>query len=358
MKNVFKLITLITIFVFLQHLTALSAVYLFNSGTETAPSGGGEVVKVNLPSSCTINLAAGTTDTIPLIQLLQQYCGATWTQSSTMKEPEGYYFTRDVKVVLEVAGGRGGHSISYGRIDGPGGKGGYTKIEFIISKNTIWNFNVHYAIGTAGYDGWAKGGGGGSIIVIGPPPYVEPGKYRFYKSKVIAIIAGGGGSGGFRYGRGGHGGGGNACGTRGSGKKGGAGGCQGKGGNSPFPADPNIVALCGGGAGKGADKVPGKGFYSGSYNGGGSTLTGIDPAPYYSVQPNNKGFGGGAYCADGFCYGQGGGGYGGGGGATYTNSGGGGGGAYCGFFGQPVGCSGKTGYNNGNGWGRITLIPQ
>ena len=90
-------------------LTSSAAVYLFNSGgSSSSPSGGGEIVKVDLPSSCTIKLAAGTTDTVPLVKLLQQYCGATWTQSSTMKEPEGYYFTRDVKVILEVAGGRGG----------------------------------------------------------------------------------------------------------------------------------------------------------------------------------------------------------------------------------------------------------
>lgn len=354
MKNVFKLITLITIFVFLQHLTALSAVYLFNSGTETAPSGGGEVVKVNLPSSCTINLAAGTTDTIPLIQLLQQYCGATWTQSNTMKEPEGYYFTRDVKVILEVAGAKGGSFRC------SPGKGGYTRIEFLILKNTVWNLNVHYLIGKAG-PGYGLGGGG-SIIVLGHPNYMESNRQFFPKDKVIAVIAGGGG-GCIAGGRGGHGGGGNACGTNGwspyhkyctgNGKS--YGGCQGNGGAPGGESAPSgMVGLTRGG---GPSFFPV--FIEKRCSGFFSCETIIGKISYDSLEQKALG---------GFGKGNsGGGGFGGGGGRYYRCSfwtisydpgGGAGGGGYCGFFGQPTGCSGITGYNNGDGWGKITLIPQ
>lgn len=340
-------------------LTSSAAVYLFNnSDNDSSPSGGGEIAEINLSSTCVINFTPGTYGTISLGSLIYKHCIAPSAQSPDLPSSTAkFYFTRDVKVILEVAGAKGGdwpHRRS-------GGKGGYTKIEFVIKKDILWDYNIHYVIGTKGQNanGWtvdsAGGGGGGSMIVIGPSIYVTEGTYRFPKDKVIAVIAGGGG--GSTHARnGGHGGGGNSCG--GGGWKG---GCHGKGGGGS-PADPNIVALCGGGGG-----APGKGFFSGNGLNGGGTGGGGTPGLYEGGvnlscpgKCGTGGFGGGGSgskrCDWLSCWALsgGGGGYGGG----YASNPSGGGGAYCGFFGQPVGCSGKTGYNNGNGWGKITLIPQ
>lgn len=357
--------TLLVTFVFIIFTTVSSfaAVYLFGDGSGSSPSGEGEIAEINLSSTCVINFIPGTYGTVSLGSLIYKHCIAPSAQSPDLPSSTAkFYFTRDVKVILEIAGAKGGdypHRRS-------GGKGGYTKIEFVIKKDILWDYNVHYVIGTKGQNAneWqahsSSGGGGGSMIVIGPSIYVTEGTYRFPKDKVIAVIAGGGGGSTFSR-NGENGGGGNSCG--GGGWKG---GCSGKGGGGSS-ADPNIVALCGGGG-----DAPGKGFFSGNGLNGGGTGDGGTPGLYEggvnlscSGECGAGGFGGGGSgskrCDSLSCWGLsgGGGGYGGGrGGNSSTDGGGGGGGAYCGFFGQSVGCSGITGYNNGDGWGKITLIPQ
>ena len=232
-------------------------------------------------------------------------------------------------------------------------KGGYTKINFIIPKNTVWNLNVYYSIGKKGKNTGRGRGGGGSIIVLGHPNYVFSGTTVFEKDKVIAVIAGGGGACSYRT-RAGHGGGGNACGTntwssywyRYKPKRGGCNGVGGWPGGMSLPS--NKVGLVPGGGSDITLSVPKR--CSGYWDVECYAIAALLP---YSVllYPQQA------------QYGAGGSGYGGGGGSlscgsTCGESEGGGGGAYCGFFGQPVGCSGITGYNNGDGWGKITLIPQ
>lgn len=328
-KNITTVITVAILFILLLFLPSFSAVYLFNSGGSSTGSSEPIIADVTLKNTCTIKFSAGSVNTVSFIDLLKQYCAVDiqtsqqaqvdgWIGTFNAKEPDAFRFTHNVQVILEVTGGG-----TYDpRESWRSGKGGYTKMTFVILKNALWKLNVYYNIGKRGCTNPWSGvafceGGGGSMIAIGYPEDVPEGAHVFSKNRVIAVIAGGAGH------SAGHGGGNNNCG-RGSWYVAG-GGCHGTGGWAR-PGPRNSFKAYGG-----------------------------------SIPSNKVGLASGGG-------GIGGGGYGGGGGAYAIWSDGdkeafgGGGGGYCGFLGNtnyPT-CYGTTGGNAkaANGWGKITLIPQ
>jgi len=198
--------------------------------------------------------------------------------------------------------------------------------------NLTAGVELSIAVGGRGFDSWTGGGGGGGSFVA--------------SSGIALLIAGGGGGGGYFSG----GGSGMIASSGGSGDSGppqysgsgGLGGSSGNGGGSGLMGGVEFAGGGGGFAGNGGSSpnaTGGLGFSAGLL-GGTNVFSGL---------PSGGFGGGGGYSAGG----GGGGGYsGGGGGGAYGGGGGGG------SFNTGVNQTGVAGYQAGNGFVQIVLVPE